>query len=204
MGANLLFYVAPAMPDFDDDFTGDNGDPPNTDRWVDLELADPGVGEIQNNQLRLSVTNGGTQRKIGYGNLHTFPGDFDVQVDWTKVVGGGNSNWHGKLNAVILDGVNAGWYYSVGRLYSGNHAIRYQRHTPTQQYNEVTIVGASGKFRITRTGTEIDGYHQLTGGWVQQYDNFPDSAGTVQIQLELISGESNPAATFDFDNLISV
>jgi hypothetical protein len=200
---SILFYSASSLT-FDDDFTGTNGDLPDITRWEDVLLADPGVGVINNNKLRLSITSGAAQKKIGYGNLYTFPGDFDVQVDWTKVVGGSTANWGGSLRVVILDGVNTDWNYTVGRLYSSGQKIRYQRFAPTQQYDEFLTAINSGKFRLTRTGTSIDGYHDIGAGWVQQYDNFPDSAGTVQIQLILTSGESNPAATFDFDNIISV
>ena len=202
--ANLLFYV-PSPLTFDDDFTGTNGDQPNTGRWVQDITGQDGTGQINDNKLRLSVGAGIGTRYIAYDNLFTFSGDLDVQVDWTKVIGPTTLNWNGKLELFITDGTNAGWSYYVGRLYTtSNHQIRYGNKTPVHTFDQFVNSSNNGKFRLTRVGTAIKGYHDVGSGWVSTYDNFTNSAGTIKVRLTLEIGENYPAATFDFDNLIGV
>lgn len=198
----VAFYSpAYALP-FDDDFTGINGSLPNTDRWVLATDKPTNSYQIYDNKLRLHVSGGGG---ISLGNTITFDGDFDVQVDWTKVIGPNTNNWSGIFAAVIIDGPNAGWKAQMSRLYSLNQAIRYAKFAPSQVYNQFNTAANVGKFRLTRIDGFIQGYHDVGSGWVSQYPSrFFTDYNTVEIRLGMASGEFDPSATFDFDNLISV
>lgn len=185
---------------FDDDFTGNNGDPPNTDRWAVWNQNPTSTYQIYDNKLRLHVSGGGD---IYLYNLYEFSGDFDVQVDWNVILGPGTANWGGHLVARLMDGDYEGWYVRVGRLRSELQRIRYAKFTPTQTYSEFTYTGTTGKFRLTRIDDFLQGYHDVGAGWVSTYPTrFFTAAGTVRIALVMTSGEFNPTATFDFDNLI--
>jgi len=200
----ILFYAAnPIEPlTFDDDFTGNNGDPLDPNRWEVLLSTPTNSAQINNNKLRMNVSGGGD---IGYKNIvQTFPANFDIQIDWDVISGPSTTWWDGLLRVNIIDGVNAGWVYMIGRTYAGGHIIRYQEFTPIQAYHDVAAPQTLGKVRMTRVGTHIQAYHDVGSGWVSSFDNFTDSAGTAQIIIVMTSGVGNPNATMDFDNLISV
>ena len=203
---SISFHVPNSVEEllFDDDFTGTNGDPPNTERWeLWSQSPNDGTYQIFNNKLRMSLTSGATQRFVLLKNVaETFPGDFDVQIDWNVQSGPSSNNWDAALAARIVDGANDGWNYRISRLYSIGQNIRYSHYTPSQHINSISNSSATGKFRMTRSGNHFRAYHDIGAGWVSSYNKFTDSSGTVEIHLYLTTGESNPAATFDFDNLI--
>lgn len=206
MGANLLFYVAPSSNPFDDDFTGDNGDPPNDIRWT-LEggTGANDISYIQDNKLRQDIS--GFSDDVRAINTVTFGADedFDVQVDWVKILGPSINHWTCSFNAEIIDGTNAGWACGLARVMSINQSIRYRKYDPNQVYTQFNHSGNEGKFRITRISGFFQGYHDVGAGWVSQFpDRFFTSDGTVQIVLFVDNGNNLPSATMDWDNLISV
>jgi len=192
----IIFSVAQGPPPltFDDDFTGNNGDPPNASRWENIY--DTGATyQIWDNRLRYDCSGG---NDIGLQNFYEFPGDFDVQVDWWKITGGSANNWHGWMTAYEP---STGYWSGVGRLYSISHRIRYGRNYGSHIYTEIGTSANNGKFRFTRIGTDLRGYHDVGSGW-SSIDYFPDRSQTIQIRLYLTSGETNPPARFEWDNLI--
>lgn len=84
----ILFHVPDAGYDWGsftgDDFTGDNGDPVNSDYWTGEALSgNPGYDnwEIQNNQLYVRQSSTNNYRMISKFNIS---GDFDIQLRWIE------------------------------------------------------------------------------------------------------------------------
>jgi hypothetical protein len=205
---SILFYAGDGVVPltFDDYFTGDNGDPPNSERWeLWSQSPNDGTYQIYNNKLRMSLTSGATQKYVLLKNIaETFPGDFDVQAGFSINTGPDTDYWDGVLTAKIIDGANDGWNYRISRLWSGSNKIRYSHYTPTSNINELANSSSTGKFRMTRSGNHFRAYHDIGAGWVSTYNNYTDSAGTVEIHLWLSTGVNNPAAIFDWLDIISV
>lgn len=201
----IYFHSPDAIEEltFDDDFTGTNGDPPNVERWSVAAQTATSSYQIYNNKLRQAVSAGGD---IYLENIiETFPDDFDIQIDWDLPVPAPSGEWWlAELRGTIISGPNTNWMWAIsrGRL-NGSQTIDYRYKNPSTGYNQFSNTSTSGKFRLERIGTHCKAYHDIGASWVNQFNLFPDSAGTVEISVNLISA-GTVAPTVDWDNLISV
>lgn len=143
----------------DDDFTGTNGSPPDTDKWTfytGLQGDDTVRADIQNNKLcwnrvEASPTFGGYQSKFGslwrfyFANPFGPELDFQVDVSWTDITDDGRitlaleNELTGSTNmmAVVL-------YQSGGSIY-----VKREPGGHNMQLDPVSIAQKSTKLRIT-------------------------------------------------------
>lgn len=201
---SIIFVYTPPTPPpltFDDDFTGDNESSWNSEKWT-ADGANNSVNDINNNRGRQSIASGAHLAQMN--NNVQFPGNLDIQIDWFKILGPSTNWWTGAVIAAVLDGPNAGWEYSMIRLYSAGQKLRSDLRTPTHTWYEFANSTGSGKFRITREGTTMKGFYWNGDSWVDPWDNWPDTSGTIEISLATKNGTSYPATTIEWDNLISV
>jgi hypothetical protein len=141
--------------DPDDDFTGSNGDPPDTDRWTAWTAVD-GKCDIQSNKLRMySNTYGGLAKLT---NNADFNGDFSISIEW--------------INSASAASVPVYWYIDIYnstngyrvRFSNGNDAGQsYDNYIFVTQYNgswsttyayhDTTFL--IGKLQFVRTGNSL-------------------------------------------------
>ena len=222
----ILFKFADAVEPltFDDDFTGDNGDPWNTSRWT-AGAGDDAFTSIQNNKGRMVVAGGGQQLTISERNNVYIPAqeEFDVQIDWDLVSSASNGDyWYAQMTISAITGTSESPYdqfsFSLSRLYSqGAERLRVSRYDgdPLQSgYQETVDSSTSGKFRFTRvfTGTdpghnshwEIHGYWDVGSGWYERWDTMWGTKAQFKVTLFAANGNGNGEVTVDWDNLVKV
>lgn len=177
-----------------DDFTGDNGDPPDSFKWPDGN----GSPDIQSNQLEVTGS-GGNYESVR--SSYVVRGDFDIQVDFSLDLHPETDRWFVWLDLKTNDGK----YHRINRHYrtaSGN-AYRHTSYDGTNWYaeGETSRDDLTGKLRMTRSGDTFTSYAWYNSQWNQiaqaQYIKFTDD---VFVQLGVGTGGSNPTAQAKFDN----
>ena len=156
-------YVSP-----DDDFTGTDGDPPNVQRWIDVQN-DGNLASIQDNKLNFYAGIGATNKEAIYESRFTISGDFDIRIDFSDWGISGPSVESSHINFIV-------------RRESDDELLgllRKRRKAPAAQYGsdglDVTLDYAgsddlSGKFRITRISGQIKTYVWDIDDW--KWDGF--------------------------------
>lgn len=145
--------------DISDDFTGSDGDSPNTDLWITLrDLWAAGYtcvsGEIESNKLKIADSSafiGGIQ------SLFYIYGDFDIQSDcdftnlddWSYIYA-----WNSSADRAYI-GFNSGQYVRIGSIVSS-----VSNYTNTGAVQPTSI-------RMVRKGSVITGYYSTGAGWVE-------------------------------------
>jgi hypothetical protein len=183
-----------------DDFTGDDGDPLNTDRWA----ANTGI-TIQSNAAYATVDG-----EVKYvRSAFVLPGDFDIQVDYNVLAGPGSDYWYLHLIAAAAGGddPNDDLHFQVRRKYnSGHYYAKVSKDVGgwNSETNEATA-DTSGTLRITRVGNEFTAFAWTGGTW--------DPIGSPETVIDLdakkmepafrwFSGSGNPTMTATFDNFV--
>jgi len=137
-----------------DDFSGTNGDPPNTDLWT--EMLDEGVSAtIQSDALNFDSPGGNSNYRNQFNSRFGLSGDFSIQIDFSI----------SSLTAPT-DSVSHAAYFRVNRA-SDNANMGYisrGRDTTTNKYwsdgasvssSTFVTTDSSGQFKITRVSGVI-------------------------------------------------
>jgi hypothetical protein len=141
------------------DFTGDNGDPPDPSFWTDVSLA-----TIENDTLK--VTNSGITGNVTTSGIYY--GDFDVTVEYNIPVSHDEGGWRVTLKANSDDNVK---WVRIGRDYalSGNYQRIVVDSFTNTGYQGITALQReinSGGFRLKRE-TNIIRIYYYDGDWVE-------------------------------------
>lgn len=190
--------------DYEDDFTGTNGDAPDTGKWIETDSSNS--MDIQSNKLHFDGE--GSGNKISYVNTtFTFDGNsaFDLQVDFDLLTWTSPSS---SDNYVRL-GISTGPVYTwMGRQQGTGGATNRMRLVGNGGTNDFAWnwTGTTGKFRFTWDGTSVLKAYVWTGsqwewnGNTSGYTCSENYAGAeVQVNL-LFEQETNGGdveATFD-------
>ena len=134
-----------------DDFTGSNGDPPDTDKWTEDDSSD--AISIQNNKLNFDTS--GPILSYCTSNWYFEPNqDFKITIDWdfttlTKPIFGSS-----KFGLAI--GISDFSTYSIIRRYHDNaDTHRYESDGSATSTRFVSTIDTSGKFKIQSISGEI-------------------------------------------------
>ncbi len=174
----------------DDDFESGY----DSNRWSDL----PSDVNVSNGKLNMYADASGTIYKVMWPDKN-ISGDFDIQVDFnlivfpsppTASVGTSLRTYIDPNNAVTCERDRGQW---------GNRYIACSVIGGSWTCNQVLTSDTSGKFRITRTGTNMKCYY-YSGGWVQ-LGSYTLSSSPVQTKLVMNSLSGYPNLT-QFDNFI--
>jgi len=177
---------------YEDDFTGTNGDPPDSYKWQTS-----GSPQIQNNRLRMDASGTSEWARTNYD----FYGNFDVQVDFENMVVENFVGFTMELRAnAVSDGT--GYYVNIRRAYDAGQKYRSQSwdgslHTLTT----TSTADLSGKMRMTRDGTTVKTYY-WNSGWVEHAEDTFDVLGSnpIRIMFFTSSYSGNPNVQVDWDN----
>lgn len=181
------------MADWQDDFTGNNGDPPDPNFWV----GNSGI-VINNNKARGTV--GSSDHSDGMWLVFDIDGDFDVQVDWACVsgCGSGTGGWGGGMTIrKIGDNSHRGQVYFNG---SDRQIITKLRINYNDKQVNKSNSSNSGKFRIVRSGGTWTIYYDTGSGWTSANSRSGMYTGAVEANLWVSNWSAYPSGTFDFDN----
>ncbi len=193
----ITLQAANDRPDnVDDDFTGDDGDPPNELLWDNSNT----TGAILSNKLRIDCTNRSSQTQ----SLFYLTGDFDIQVDFDSIVfdtpGVGLYTY-----AVQLQLRPIGLSIYIYKDSNGNAYIAV--YCPSTDNSQFSSSISSGKLRITRNGSTYTAYLWSGSQWdwngnTSGYTFTFSSTEAVYCSLNLISPEAGVTSTTDYDNFI--
>ncbi|MCP5006923.1 MAG: LamG domain-containing protein [Planctomycetes bacterium] len=156
--------------DVDDDFTGTNGDPPNTDLWAHTDQS-TATGEtdltIQSNKLNYSGTGTGGASVAALGSTYKLTGDFDIQIDFDVTTAGVPTTSSNRLASLYIaesPGAVPGLYAGLIR-YSSSTQDRYAYTGSSSSFTGAGSTDSTGKLRLTRTGSVIKGYTWSGSQW---------------------------------------
>lgn len=163
MGGSILFYAPSAETVYEDDFTGTNGDAPNSSLWDEVDA--PNNMSIQNNKLNYTGTEATTQTVHVTTKTEILVGDFDTQVDFDYSIL--NQPASGNQEAAMLELMTSGEviYVAIAIYKNNGGVIQYNAIDSSAGNDLVTTTDTSGKFRITRTGSVIKGYTWSGSQW---------------------------------------
>lgn len=202
---------------WDDDFTGTNGDPPNSTIWEVISNQDNSF-RIDNNEYEFEKNSyNATPETITYltKGRFFFAGDFDIQVDLTnRNAGSSGGTWiYAGLGIEKTDG--SVWELVACRCYNGTNyreGIFDSNASGTPEYARNTssyTVPYPSKFRITRSGSTVTAYVWDGSQW--EYNNSTSGYSLAQIGLEdvrpifrVVIGRNTYSQTFTFafDNFL--
>jgi prenyltransferase beta subunit len=178
----------------DDNFSGADGDFPDSDKWSISYFA-----EIANGQLR--IPSSGAYRPVtGKFSLYN---DFDIQVDYGfDQYPGDVSSWESIFK--VRDGMDySGKQLQISRRYTGVHDIAFNK----RENNSWSTVGTyntteqSGRFRLTRTGSIFTSYYWNGTGWAALGSyTYSSWSGTAIVEFASNSMSGNPENVVLFDN----
>jgi hypothetical protein len=153
----------------EDDFSGTNGDPPNSARWSVSETSNATV-EIQSNTLSQTITNSGNAEDGSVVSNWFLTGDFDARVDFDLYDWPTGSSYGATANFGIVN-VGNGWWYDIARSYDNvGNRIKAREGDPTYALKKNESLNAlTGKFRMVRVGSSLTAYYKTSGDWVNFY-----------------------------------
>ena len=149
----------------DDTFTDSNGSAPNIWRWVNVD----GTPDIQSNRL-----NHVSEDSSKIQSLFEVTGDFDIQADYVITSGDSTATW-GCFMIARLVSDPTDHFLAIERGYGGighRYIVTYNIGAGFNTDGDTAESGTSLKYRITRTGSNIQGYHWNGSGW--------DTVGSAQ------------------------
>jgi hypothetical protein len=186
-----------------DDFDGNDDDAPNSDIWIPFA----GTPTIQSNKLSDTVS-GAISSVAAKFQLN---GDFDIEFDWDVTDGPSTNSWQAGIKLYnINDDWDAADQIIVARRYtSGVHELLFTtREDGSWELfpPKFSTTDTTGKFRITRIGSVIRAFHDLTdSGWTQfsaYFDVGPTFNSSLYPWFYWNSSGGNPTFTADIDNFI--
>jgi len=149
--------------DYYDDFTGTNGDPPNTDKWTETDSDN--VMDIQSNKLHFDGVGAGL-RTSSVLSRFLFDGTsaFDIQIDFdllTWTTPSSNDNYV----RLQIGRISGGEYTWMARQQGTGGATNRMRLYGNGGTNDSAWnwTGTTGKFRFTWDGTSVLKAYVWTG-----------------------------------------
>lgn len=171
----------------DDSFAGNDGDPADPDKWLD---ASTNGWKISSNRISNVCDDWEALRSV-----YMLVGNFDVQIDFD--FSNMMSVTDHYLRLYVRTGDNAiqffvGQVYSSGRKYTSNY---YESAWGTQQFSATSAT--SGKFRIVRSGNNINVYYWSGSAWTSIQNRTFASAPNLYVSLNHASPSGSATAYFD-------
>lgn len=184
-----------------DDFTGWDGDEPNTTLWYKDDSAPNSYMEIEGNRLKQVHDINDTVDQLYY-SYFTISGDFDIQMDYELVADlTTNSWWGGGIRVYPQD--SSGYWAFMQRGYSTtkHHRFRYNGDGGNSFTDSVTTL-TSGTCRLTRSGSYLSGYYRAIGdtSWTQVGVATDWSAIDIKVALNSVKNFSSTVMTIYADN----
>jgi hypothetical protein len=176
-----------------DDFSGTRLD---ASKWK-TDLAG-GATVTQDGQAVLSIT---SQEKYSAANVYptwTFPGDFDVQIDF-QIGKGWQSPSEGHLDGAVFGVDIGGQRYWVTHLMSGGTDSLYSMNSVDDLIGQMYTDTVSGKYRLLRQGTSLFILFDIGAGW-QKIISKTGPEGPALVYFGNGSISASHAFTTYFDN----
>jgi hypothetical protein len=174
---------------FWDDFTGTDGDVPNTTRWTRSQ----GDGRIYNNKFRQDIITSGAKEQL-YSKF-VMEGNFDCQTDYDRILGAAYSFYC--MFRVETVSPAAAWHAEL-QVYYTYSQLRLRASTPAGA-KDIAYVDP-GKFRIRRNGSNMYFYVWRSGDWVLEYTE-TSGVPTTPMRVRYYTTNDNwPSVTVDWDN----
>jgi len=179
---------------FDDDFSTFD-----SNNWIKGGSGgSEGSVVLNNEKLRVDYT--GDVDNVQYYAKATdkwLIGDFDVQIDFESISLPTPSSGEDGGFLVIHDDYGLFSYVAYRKRSTGINDYAF-RTFPT-----VIRSDSSGKFRITREGSDITGYYWDGNNWVEIATHVGLSSNPIWVELWIThTGTLSQSVTFDFDNFI--
>lgn len=197
---------------FHDNFTGTNGDAPDTDSWCLGQAFQPsGTSyEINNNKLRVEIPYNASDQSVIVASTFKVSGDLDIQVDYDEVSADNPSSSFSWPARFLLYPQTGGFdtyssYFTIcyGRDSSGGFMLA---DTTSSSIEKITSpVYASGKLRIIRSGSTLKGYYWTGSQW--EWDGstdgytFPMTSSADMVIGLMTSADYDSGTTTDWDNV---
>jgi regulation of enolase protein 1 (concanavalin A-like superfamily) len=187
------------LENVDDDFTGNDGDLPDPDKWIS---AGTGTISIQNNVMNMKLLNSDTDTADAYNLVYALTryrcvGDLDIQIDWELIQYVISFSWVSGLNITDTDGNY--WQLFISNEGSGN--TKYVGYWNDGSGSAVHLGHTSGKFRVTRVSGKIRLYYYTTG-WVEYPNAGAQSSSSISIKIDCLSMNNKPDLEIEYDNYI--
>jgi len=176
--------------DVDDNFTGTDGDAPDTRLWE----VKAGTPTIQGNALRVRRDN---SIDDAVKTIFKISGNLDVQVDFSSFTSAGNAGAFGIEINEDTDDRGYVFIYSDGTSSYYSSAV-YVAGTPTNGTPAATT-DTSGKLRIVRSGSTINLYYWNGSSWTLQ-QTATVTTSDVNIHIWTSTWATNPACSALVDN----
>ena len=177
-----------------DDFTGNDGDPPNIALWNQNNTS----RAIVNNTLRFAGSN---VNSVTNSNFY-LSGDFDIQIDYNLVQWNVPSAEWNVLRFLIRDPVTA-QYWGLYRTIYPSANERHEYYVPEGNGSAITAQ-TSGKFRFTRASGVITLYYWSGTQWewngnTAGYVSSTNSTNNLYVSLN-DTGEASTTNEWYYDN----
>lgn len=178
----------------DDNFEGDNGDPPNTDKWDIIQ----GSPEIQDNKLYLEHPAGsGVVHEIRHKNRCRDDFYIKLAVDATGVAK--STSWNVQLSVLDESGLNGGRIIDQGSMYIKTYKVVNGVDTLTKSIYMGSNYSNMG-IALIRQGTSWFSYRTTNGsadtGWGSNIGS--NWAGhTDNVKVEVKSWHTGGLPAFD-------
>ena len=170
-----------------DDFTGDNGDPPNTDYWTAPDGTYTNF-EIKSNQLWINQNNSESSKVV---SLFKVNGDFDIRLKFLRETFPEDHSYY-FYSQLYVDDDN---YIQGMRGFSGG----IHRFYVTGKNDGVTFNGVNqgnftnSGFRFTRTGSSLNAYAWAGAVWTTLLLAAPETGFSTDSCIYKIGGYGTAA-----------
>lgn len=190
----------------EDDFTGDNDDPPDANLWTEYTGEYIDKFTIQNNKLNFDYSNDFITGLIESKFL--LQGDFDVQIDFDiQAETGDNDQISAALRIYTVPNEAGSSSAEVLRFYSGGE--KYRATFTNEFINKQEIISTTddaGKFRIVRENGIVKLYVYTGGQWEWDGDvggilSDGNATGDVFVQISSSCGFTSTINS-NIDNFI--
>lgn len=198
-----------------DDFSGTNGDPPNSSYWSSPTVSGGNSSmDIQSNALRVVIPSTDTAAGDAYARTDSYgllelTGDYDVSIDW-NIVSKTDPSGSYLCNWAMLTTYETGGYTSWVQI----RRVNYAGSTDTLRVtgdgtnwiaapSNVTTTATSGKFRTSRSGSTITFWYDIGSGWEWDGNSagWSFTANTNDVWFRIYTGACQTSAiTIDYDN----
>lgn len=202
--AEKIEWVSP----WNDDFTGSNGDPPNSDIWTVNEDRTPAEAIIDSNALDINLIPGaGATYDFEMVGKWMFNYNFDIQIDFTRYAESWEYGDHAYALFEIVGGAafrSVGWHYGTGDYkwrVGADYGVDPQGYVSGYWVPDIT------KFRIVRdTGYQLKAYFWNNAYSRWEFNSNPAGYsfaaglfGDVQVRIRVHAGGSG-SLHYKFDN----
>jgi len=164
---------------WDDDFTGSDGDPPDSSKWEVIQ-DDESAFDISSNTYRLDVSLNGTDEILRWmtAGRCAFDGDFDIQIDFpSKYCSYTNGSWQiysfGIATAELDIWETIGLRHYSGYSYQPSVFGSYASGSPEKLIDTGATLGFT-KIRFTRSGSVVKGFLWDSGESQWEWDGGTD------------------------------